>query len=146
MPNPRSELDLSAFTRGEEAYFDEERSANRRSFDVRLLHEPVTVLTTKSPVILSEDASTSDAMRAMQAKHTGCVLVTDDLGGIGRAPPELVELRTVLEAEEHATSRADGDLRGLAEQARRQIAVLVVGRAHAASAPSTGAPQPMIAR
>ena len=56
----------------------DESADARRSFDVRLLHEPVTVLSTRSPIIFPESASTSDAMRAMQAEHQGCVLITED--------------------------------------------------------------------
>ncbi|MBW2230707.1 MAG: CBS domain-containing protein [Deltaproteobacteria bacterium] len=78
MSSVRSDVDQSIFGRGEESYFDEETGDRRRVFDVRLLHEPVTVLSTRSPIIMPESATTSDAMRAMQAEHRGCVLVTDD--------------------------------------------------------------------
>jgi CBS domain-containing protein len=84
MSEIRSESDSTIFGRGEEAYFDEELGRRRRTFDVRLLHEPVTVLSTRSPIIMREAASTSDAMRAMQAEHRGCVLVTED--GTNNAP------------------------------------------------------------
>jgi CBS domain-containing protein len=35
-------------------------------------------LSTRLPVIFPKEASTSDAMRSMQAQHRGCVLVTEN--------------------------------------------------------------------
>jgi signal-transduction protein with cAMP-binding, CBS, and nucleotidyltransferase domain len=64
--------------RNDEAYFDVERARPPRGFDVRLLQEPVTVLSTRSPLIFSEASPTSEAMRAMQNEHRGVVLVTQD--------------------------------------------------------------------
>jgi signal-transduction protein with cAMP-binding, CBS, and nucleotidyltransferase domain len=78
MANTRSDHDIGIMGRGDEGYFDEDRSAAMHSFDVRLLHAPVTVLGTRSPLIFAESAATSEAMRAMQAQHRGCVLVTGD--------------------------------------------------------------------
>lgn len=78
MSDIRSDVEQSIFGRGEDSYFDEDSGGGRRAFDVRLLHEPVTVLSTRSPIIMPEASSTSDAMRAMQAEHRGCVLITDD--------------------------------------------------------------------
>jgi CBS domain-containing protein len=70
--------------RGEESYFDEDSSRLRRAFDAQLLREPVTVLSTRSPLILAEGTPTSEVMRAMQSQHRGCVLVTED--GTDNAP------------------------------------------------------------
>jgi len=78
MSDIRSDVDHGIFGRGEDSYFDEETGERQRVFDVRLLHEPVTVLSTRSPIIMAEGTSTSDAMRAMQAEHRGCVLITED--------------------------------------------------------------------
>ena len=78
MSGIRGDTDSTIFGRGEESYFDEETSEGRRAFDVRLLHEPVTVLSTRSPIIMAESASTSEAMRSMQSQHRGCVLITED--------------------------------------------------------------------
>ena len=62
---------------GDESYFeDEPRPA--RGFDARLLQEPVSVLSTRAPLIFSGKSTCSEAMRAMQSEHLGCVLVTED--------------------------------------------------------------------
>ncbi len=71
-------MDYSPSSRNDEAYFDDDRVTEPRSFDTRLLQEPVTVLTTRSPLIYSESTPTSEAMRAMQSEHSGVVLVTKD--------------------------------------------------------------------
>jgi CBS domain-containing protein len=78
MGDVRSEIETSILGRAEEAYFDDDGGGAKRSFDARLLQEPVTVLSTRSPVILSESASTAEAMRSMKAEHRGVVLVTPD--------------------------------------------------------------------
>ena len=70
--------------KGDEGYFEEESRRRKRVFDERLLQEPTSVLGTRPPLIFSENAATSDAMRAMQAKHSGVVLVTPD--GSGQSP------------------------------------------------------------
>jgi CBS domain-containing protein len=73
------EVELSMLGRGtDEGYFDDDGGRRVRVFDARLLQEPVTVLSTRSPLIFSGQASTSEAMRAMQSEHRGCVLVTED--------------------------------------------------------------------
>ena len=78
MADLNRDIELSMLGRGDdEAYFDE-GEARVKSFDVQLLREPVTVLSTRSPLIFTRDTSTSEAMRAMQAQHRGCVLVTED--------------------------------------------------------------------
>jgi len=53
-------------------------------FDARLLQEPITVLHRRTPLVFARNESASDAMRAMQTMHRGCVLVTDD--GTARSP------------------------------------------------------------
>jgi CBS domain-containing protein len=78
MGDVRSDFDSSILSRAEEAYFDDDTRVGKRSFDARLLQEPVTVLSTRSPVILGEQASTAEAMRKMKAEHRGVVLVTGD--------------------------------------------------------------------
>ena len=60
----------------DEAYFDEGDSDH--AFDIRLLHEPVTMLKVRKPVILSRQDSVTEAMRAMQGEHLGAVLITED--------------------------------------------------------------------
>jgi len=71
-------MDYSPSAKNDEAYFDDDRLGRRRSFDTQLLQEPVTVLSTRSPLIFSESAPTSEAMRAMQSEHSGVVLITED--------------------------------------------------------------------
>jgi CBS domain-containing protein len=78
MADTKSEIEGSILSRSDDPYFDEEHELSSRSFDVRLLHEPVTVLSTRSPLLFTESMYLSDAMRAMQAEHRGCVLTTED--------------------------------------------------------------------
>ena len=63
---------------GDESYFDPDSKGPRRVFDASLLEEPLSVLPTKRPLILSPQASVTEAMRGMQAERTGCVLITED--------------------------------------------------------------------
>lgn len=63
---------------GDETYFDPTEISQRGGFDAALLREPVSVLRVRSPLVLSMTATVTEAIRAMQAGHTGCVLVTDD--------------------------------------------------------------------
>jgi len=62
---------------GDEAYFDRRRKGTR-VFDSALLREPAVVLRARKPLVFSRHDSATDAMRAMQAEHRGCVLVTYD--------------------------------------------------------------------
>jgi len=78
MSDVRSELESTIAGRGGDPYFDDHSRLERRSFDAQLLNEPVTVLSTSSPLIFSEQTSTTEAMRSMKADHRGCVLVTRD--------------------------------------------------------------------
>jgi CBS domain-containing protein len=59
----------------DEAYFDDRAP---RIFDSRLLHQPLTVLPTRSPITFKGSDAVSEAMNAMQREHRGCVLVTED--------------------------------------------------------------------
>ena len=60
----------------DEAYFDPARG--RRSFDSDLLRESANALPTRKPLIFSPEHSVTEAIRAMQGEHRGCVLVTSD--------------------------------------------------------------------
>jgi CBS domain-containing protein len=76
-------------------YFDDvesgqDRPSRRRPFDASLLAEPLHGLPTRSAVILAKAASATEAMREMQRKHRGCVLVTED----GTARSKLVGIFT----------------------------------------------------
>ena len=72
----------------DEAYFDEGDSDH--AFDTRLLREPVTVLKTRRPVVLSRQDSVTEAVRAMQGKHLGAVIITED----GRAGSPMIGIFT----------------------------------------------------
>jgi CBS domain-containing protein len=62
----------------DERYFDPPPRAGRGGFDASLLREPVGVLRVRKPLVLSMTSTVTEAMRAMQNDHSGCVLVTDD--------------------------------------------------------------------
>lgn len=63
---------------GEEGFLGgpEERAAAR--FDPRVLWGPLTDLPTGDALVFSAEATVTDAIRAMQREHCGCVIVTDD--------------------------------------------------------------------
>ncbi|HEY5657904.1 MAG TPA: CBS domain-containing protein [Myxococcota bacterium] len=69
--DPQSELD-------DESYFDRPQERRAAGFDVHLLREPLTVLPVRRAITMPTSATVTEAMRAMQRKHRGCVLVTDD--------------------------------------------------------------------
>jgi len=71
------DLDLNDELPKDEAYFDEGPS-RVRSFDARLLEEPLTLLPSRPPLAMGRDDSVKDAMHAMRKRHRGCVLVTED--------------------------------------------------------------------
>jgi CBS domain-containing protein len=73
----------------DEAYFDE-KSDRKRSFDARLLQEPLTLLPSRPPLVFAESATVKDAMQAMQRRHRGCVVITAD----GKATSKLVGIFT----------------------------------------------------
>jgi CBS domain-containing protein len=62
---------------GDESYF-ERAQRETEGFDAGLLREPLGVIPAQKPVVLKPDDTVTDAMRAMQRDHRGCVLVTDD--------------------------------------------------------------------
>ena len=71
-PEERDDLD--------EIYFNPPRERENAIFGAELLREPLSALPVRPAVILSAETSVTVAMRAMQAEHRGCVLVTDDGG------------------------------------------------------------------
>jgi len=78
------ERDLEPIDDGEDqAYYDAGQPA-RRTFDARLLKEPLTIVPTRPPIVLAEDHSVQAAMQVMQQRHRGCVLITED--GTLRSP------------------------------------------------------------
>ena len=62
---------------GDESYF-EPSLRKSEGFDAELLRENLSVIPAQKPLVLKPDATVTDAMRAMQREHRGCVLVTDD--------------------------------------------------------------------
>lgn len=62
----------------EEYFAARSREPGGGRFDARLLQEPITVLHHRAPLVFARNESASEAMRAMQSKHRGCVLVTED--------------------------------------------------------------------
>ncbi len=61
---------------GDESYF--ERPKQRGSFDAGALREPLSALTTQPAIVFPPHTTVTEAMRAMQRDHRGCVLITDD--------------------------------------------------------------------
>lgn len=64
----------------DDPYFDGERTSKRRNrpFDASLLRESTRVLPTRHPLLFAPSHTVTQAMRAMQKEHRGCVLVTED--------------------------------------------------------------------
>jgi CBS domain-containing protein len=62
----------------DEAYFDLPKPGRRPGFDAELIRAPVTALPVRDALVLSAQSTVTEAMRAMQREHCGCVLVTDD--------------------------------------------------------------------
>lgn len=75
---------------GNESYFDDEPRISPHVFDAELLRQPLDVLPVRSPIVLSPAATVTEAMRAMQSEHRGCVLVTED----GRPDSPLIGIFT----------------------------------------------------
>lgn len=58
--------------------FEASSPRSPRSFDAKLLQEPLSALPLRRPVIFSGSDTVTAAMRAMQREHCGCVVVTED--------------------------------------------------------------------
>ena len=63
---------------GDESYFEGSQERRSTGFDADMLREPVTVLPVQRAITLQPQASVTEAMRAMQQEHRGCVLITAD--------------------------------------------------------------------
>lgn len=72
-PNPPRSEDLD-----DEAYFDPEPDARTNRFDASLLRASTRVLPARHPLLFSPTHTVTQAMRAMQKEHRGCVLITED--------------------------------------------------------------------
>ena len=68
---------LDGLVERDEAYFDDASDVNR-GFDARLLQEPLTLLPNRPPLVFDESACVKDAMQAMQRRHFGCVVISED--------------------------------------------------------------------
>ena len=60
----------------DEGYFD--RPRERRGIDAELFREPLSAIPVREAVVFSPDRTVTEAMRAMQREHRGCVVITDD--------------------------------------------------------------------
>jgi CBS domain-containing protein len=76
MTDPGSEIMDELESYSDEAYFDSGKK--RRVFDSELLRQPTGILPARKPILFSPESSVTDAVRAMQGEHRGCVLVTRD--------------------------------------------------------------------
>lgn len=64
----------------DDAYFDHEGEATQQRFDAGLLRASTRLLPTRHPLLFAPTHSVTEAMRAMQKEHRGCVLITEDGG------------------------------------------------------------------
>jgi CBS domain-containing protein len=62
----------------DDPYFDRPKRRARLGFDAELIRAPVTALPVREALVLPAQATVTEAVRAMQREHRGCVLVTDD--------------------------------------------------------------------
>lgn len=61
---------------GDDPYFESPRE--RKGFDADLIQGALSDLPVREAIVLAAAATVTEAMRAMQREHRGCVLVTDD--------------------------------------------------------------------
>jgi len=61
----------------DEAYFDADEPPRRR-FDATLLKQPLTLVPTRPPIAFAAEQSVKAGMQAMQQRHRGCILITED--------------------------------------------------------------------
>ena len=72
----------------DENYFEGSQERSSTGFDSELLREPLSVLPVQRAITMPPHANVTEAVRAMQREHRGCVLITADgtqnskLGGI----------------------------------------------------------------
>ena len=77
-----ADMDLNGPESSDDPYFTTDRATG--SFDAAALRERLSVLPTHAPICFKGSDAVSEAMRAMQREHRGCVLVTED--GTPRTP------------------------------------------------------------
>ena len=78
------DLDNSSAELADDPYFSDAAERSPGVFDARVLREPLSLLPTRSPICFKASDAVSEAMRAMQREHRGCVLITED--GTQRSP------------------------------------------------------------
>ncbi len=78
------DLDSSSPEIADDAYFSDAAERSPGVFDARVLREPLSLLPAKIPICFKAYDAVSEAMRAMQREHRGCVLITED--GTQRSP------------------------------------------------------------
>lgn len=81
--NLENDLDLSDDLIEDDAYFDA-TTPPRKSFDAAFLKEPLTLVPTRPPLVFDARESLKTAMQAMQQRHRGAILITED--GTLRSP------------------------------------------------------------
>lgn len=81
--DPESALDFDASLSEDEAYFAGTTPA-RTAFDGQVWKEPLTVVPTRALLICPPKTSVREAMKEMQLRHRGYILVTED--GSARSP------------------------------------------------------------
>ena len=62
----------------DDPYFEKPSKSRGGAFDADLIRESVTALPVREAILLAPAATVTEAMRAMQREHRGCVLVTHD--------------------------------------------------------------------
>lgn len=72
-----SDLDSTDDLTRDDAYFDDGPSSSR-SFDARLLEDPLTLLPSRPPITFAATQSVKEAMQSMKKRHRGCVVITED--------------------------------------------------------------------
>ena len=63
---------------GDESHFEQPREQTSERFNAELLREPLAAFPRQRVITLSPNDTVTEAIRAMQREHRGCVLVTDD--------------------------------------------------------------------
>ena len=62
----------------DETYFEGSQERSSSGFDKELLREPLSVLPVQRAITLPPHANVTEAVRAMQREHRGCVIITSD--------------------------------------------------------------------
>lgn len=81
MGDTRARQDLADHQ--DEAYFDPVQN-EPRSFDTKLLQEPLALLNRRTPLVLAREATVREASREMQNGRQGAVAITEDGGAQSR--------------------------------------------------------------